>query len=295
MARGGRRSRAATVKTPQIALVALVALAALAPASAVALCYTNFERNSPQWAQGAAWSCCSDEPVSRIEFKTKVPNQFYDPVDWIVTEYGSQSGYSPTRCDVSLATSTSYACSGSACVNGEPDACYKTYQLPNAPKRLCLRGTCQTTGNNAMCNSNVYVRFDGGEGTEGTDDDEDFVETVTFQTLIPVVFILLTVLFHARRIMLLRRRSGVHVPFFTNTLRERPNVPAPTPAPAPQVISDVQSSQVLIPGQNGRKDTIIMFAPGAQPAPMAPQPREGPTNSSQTNYVTSQEAYYPSV
>tara|TARA_B100001741_G_C16504486_1_gene576418 strand:- start:654 stop:1094 length:441 start_codon:yes stop_codon:yes gene_type:complete len=146
-----------------------------------------------------------------------------------------------------------------------------------------------------MCNSNVYVRFDGGEGTEGTDDDEDFVETVTFQTLIPVVFILLTVLFHARRIMLLRRRSGVHVPFFTNTLRERPNVPAPTPAPAPQDISDVQSSQVLIPGQNGRKDTIIMFAPGAQPAPMAPQPREGPTNSSQTNYVTSQEAYYPSV
>ena len=93
MARGGRRARAATVKTPQIALVALVAFAALAPASAVALCYTNFERNSPQWAQGAAWSCCSDEPVSRIEFKTKVPNQFYDPVDWIVTEYGSQSGY----------------------------------------------------------------------------------------------------------------------------------------------------------------------------------------------------------
>ena len=194
MARGGRRSRAATVKTPQIALVALVALAALAPASAVALCYTNFERNSPQWAQGAAWSCCSDEPVSRIEFKTKVPNQFYDPVDWIVTEYGSQSGYSPTRCDVSLATSTSYACSGSACVNGEPDACYKNYQPPNAPKRLCLRGTCQTTGNNAMCNSNVYIRFDGGEGT---DDDEDFAETVTFQTLIPVVFILLAVLFHA--------------------------------------------------------------------------------------------------
>ena len=137
-----------------------------------------------------------------------------------------------------------------------------------------------------MCNSNVYIRFDGGEGT---DDDEDFAETVTFQTLIPVVFILLAVLVHARRIMLLRRRSGVHVPFFTNTLRERPNVPAP------QVISNVQSSQVLIPGQNGRKDTIIMFAPGAQPAPMAPQPREGPTNSSQTNYVTSQEAYYPSV
>ena len=259
MARGGRRARAATVKTPQIALVALVAFAALAPASAVALCYTNFERNSPQWAQGAAWSCCSDEPVSRIEFKTKVPNQFYDPVDWIVTEYGSQSGYSPTRCDVSLATSTSYACSGSACVNGEPDACYKNYQPPNAPKKLCLRGTCQTTGNNAMCNSNVYIRFDGGEGT---DDDEDFAETVTFQTLIPVVFILLAVLFHARRIMLLRRRSGVHVPFFTNTLRERPNVPAPTPAPAPQVISNVQSSQVLIPGQNGRKIQSLCLRPG---------------------------------
>ena len=88
---------------------------------------------------------------------------------------------------MSLATSTSYACSGSACVNGEPDACYKNYQPPNAPKKLCLRGTCQTTVITHVTQRRLICLPDG----EGTDDDEDFAETVTFQTLIPVVFILL--------------------------------------------------------------------------------------------------------
>jgi len=305
MARDGRRRRAVTTTTTTTTTTstAIVAFAALvfargAPVSAQ-VCYTNFERNTAQWAQGYVWSCCSDEPVSRIEFQTEVPNQFYDPVNWIVTDYGgSQTGYGLTRCDVSLATPTSYACSGLACVAGEPDTCYKNYQPPNAPRRLCLRGTCQATGNNAQCNSNVYIRFNGGG--QGTDADKDLVGTVTFQTLIPIAFVVIGILFHAHRIMRLRRRSGAHVPFFTNTWRERPNELAPAPAPqAPTARTNneynAQSGQVFIPGQGGQRDTVIMFSPGAQPAPMAPQPREGPTNSSQSNYVTSQEVYYPSV
>ena len=294
---------------------------AASPPRAMASCHADNDLNYPQWGPGVQWSCCSTGSVYGIEFKTEVPNSgsFYDPVDWVVTDYaspgtyGTSGTYELTRCNVTLASNTAYnACVGNACVGSSKYKCSSNFQAPSAPRRLCLRGTCGLpsgglSNGNALCTSNVYLCFRTrstscglGAASGGAENGSSgaFTENSAFRIVLPVLFVLLSIACHMFRIYHYRRRTGQQIPFFsTQSFRGLPAVPTSEPsaapaAPQPPPASAPQPSpyEVHIPGRGGRRDTVVVFEHERSPRESPSMPPARPSA-----YQTPADAYYPNV
>lgn len=204
-------------------------------------------------------------------------------------EYGDSIGYSDTKCDITWASS-SPSCTGATCVAANVANC-GTIWTASREQRLCLKGKCNLASgtNNAMCSATIRMQF-SDKPTESGPPELNQGETAGVASA--VVFVVVGIL-HFVRIMRLRRQ-GFNVNFFSSaSIRKRTNLPQPqqVPQPPPQVqpqMHPTAPSSVVIPGQAGGRDTVVVFQgqQPQQPRRFAPAPQAPPSAA---------ESYYPSV
>ena len=140
-----------------------------------------------------------------------------------------------------------------------------------------------------MCSATIRMQF-SDKPTESGPPELNQGETAGVASA--VVFVVVGIL-HFVRIMRLRRQ-GFNVNFFSSaSIRKRTNLPQPqqVPQPPPQVqpqMHPTAPSSVVIPGQAGGRDTVVVFQgqQPQQPRRVAPAPQAPPSAA---------ESYYPSV
>lgn len=302
-ARARRRARGAAAVTTALLARSAVGLSGT--------CATDDDFSvtwTAQRAGGGTFACCSSTAVIGVQFRTRALTGQYDPMDWVVVERDESASFAATECNVSLATTTSMSCIGSACDGTDPNSatCFKKFLFPGDPATAtsrCLRGVCQLppqgnctgvsgpcTHGNSQCNSNVNLEWivASSKPSEGKTTDEKEKEAATLGGSIGGAAVFVLILFFLRRIfgaVNWNRRQAVQSPHPQQPSPAPMRMPQPQqpPSPSPSPYQPTQPSApttVVIPGQRGARDTILVLQ---QPQQQAAAER------------TVEEQYYPSV